>query len=43
MEPLIINPIYKEKIWGSNELIQYFYNLNEKEKIGESWDFALIC
>lgn len=41
MEPLIINPIYKEKIWGSNELIQDFYSANEKEKIGESWNFAL--
>lgn len=41
MEPLIINPIYKEKIWGSKELLQDFYNVSEKEKIGESWNFAL--
>ena len=41
MEPLIINPIYKEKIWGSKELLQEFYNVTEKEKIGESLNFAL--
>lgn len=41
MEPLIINPIYKEKIWGSKELLQDFYNVSKKEKIGESWNFAL--
>ena len=35
MEPLIINPIYKEKIWGSKKLLQDFYNVSEKEKIGE--------
>lgn len=41
MEPLIINPIYKERIWGSKELLQDFYNVSEKEKIGESWNFTL--
>ena len=41
MEPLIINPIYKEKIWGSNEFFRGFYNVTEKGKIGESWNFAL--
>lgn len=41
MEPLIINPNYKEKIWGSNELLQKFYNVTEKEQIGELWNFVM--
>lgn len=41
MEPLILNPIYKEKVWGSNELLQKFNKTLEKGKIGESWNFVL--
>lgn len=41
MKPLIINSIYKEKIWGSNKLLQEFCNATEEKKIGETWNLVL--
>lgn len=40
MEPLILNPIYKEKVWGDSELLKQFYNITKKQNIGEYWNFT---
>ncbi|SKA03429.1 mannose-6-phosphate isomerase, class I [Selenihalanaerobacter shriftii] len=38
--PLKFKPIYKEKIWGGNNIATYFNRNLPKNKIGESWELA---
>jgi len=39
--PFKFEPIYKEKIWGSDNLKKYLNkNIPEKSKIGESWEVS---
>lgn len=39
--PFKFQPIYKEKIWGGNNLKKYLNkDLNKNSKIGESWEVA---
>ena len=39
--PLILRPIYKERIWGGQKLKSFFgKDIPDGEKIGESWELA---
>lgn len=39
--PLILKPIYKEKIWGGQKLKSFFgKDIPDGKKIGESWELA---
>ncbi len=41
MKPLILKPIYKEKPWGNEKLLQQFKGVEKNNKIGESWEIIL--
>lgn len=41
MDPLILKPIYKEKKWGSNKLLEQVKNKSQIGNIGEIWEVAL--
>ncbi|MBN2210943.1 MAG: hypothetical protein JW709_06065, partial [Sedimentisphaerales bacterium] len=41
LEPVKLQPIYKERIWGGDGLARlYGKNLPKGQKIGESWELA---
>lgn len=39
-EPIFLNPIYKEKIWGGEQIKNVFHRKIENNKIGESWEIS---
>jgi mannose-6-phosphate isomerase len=41
-EPLIFNPIIKEKIWGGEKLKHLLNKKFTKKNIGESWEISSV-
>ncbi|MDR1913855.1 MAG: class I mannose-6-phosphate isomerase [Clostridiales bacterium] len=41
MYPILFNPIYKEMIWGGQNLTRMFNRVLPFKKVGESWDVSM--